>query len=550
MEVLPSDKQNLEKLLDVFGSVVSLQDIASAYCQSGRDLAAAGEILFNLHRMASKASPSTSGEELESADKSPEELESADNSPSNDSLEKANHSKLKQKRVPASMGTVSSIIGKDYVRPRPSTTEFCKAKPLKLNSSDIPMSEIWDEKDGSNSTLTSEILHKDIVEFLFKMLGDGFQLERSVIQDIVGQCGYDVNKSMEKLLNLSASALENSTDIMKPTKNFLHLEYMQQDDQFPDAGSSGSSTYTLKDGTLQYPNKEENYDLCKETFLFSVPEKSKEREKSGIIKQVWKQKASDVLIEEPLNETAVKRVTKNESQLPDGKDVSDLQKEVLGSLFCVSERLEKKPEKTRPVRGVSRQRVHGQLVEGPLKETTIEYEPVITRVQAMKDDDEENRDDYEVLRKAVMKHWSTMKVYYKSAADAFVKQDHERAQKLLNEGHFFMEKALEAEERSAQMLLGRNVEEDMFVDVHDHDPKLALRLLKVQLVSLPGISSFKHLKVLAGSNDENSKHGLRKRMIIKFLNRENIRWKEEGDGWTIVIPLADIDPKKLSFSKT
>lgn len=177
MEVLPSDKQNLEKLLDVFGSVVSLHDIASAYCRSGRDLDAAGEILFNLQRIASKASPATSGEEMKSTDKSP----------SDDSLERATPSKLKQKKAPASMGTVSSIIGKDYIRQKPSTNEVCKAKPMKLNSNDIPMSEIWDEKESSNSMSTSETLHTYIVEFLFKMLGDGFQLERSVIQDIIGK---------------------------------------------------------------------------------------------------------------------------------------------------------------------------------------------------------------------------------------------------------------------------------------------------------------------------------------------------------------------------
>lgn len=150
-----------------------------------------------------------------------------------------------------------------------------------------------------------------------------------------------------------------------------------------------SSTYTLKDEkTLQYPNKEEKYDLCKESFrtMFTIPEKSKEQEKSGIVKQVWNRKSSDLLIEEPLHEATVKLlpVTKNESQLPDG-NASDLQKEVLDSLFCVPERLEKKAVNTRPVKGVMRRGVYGQLVERPLEETTIECQPGITRVQTMKD---------------------------------------------------------------------------------------------------------------------------------------------------------------------
>lgn len=89
--------------------------------------------------------------------------------------------------------------------------------------------------------------------------------------------------------------------------------------------------------------------------MFTIPEKSKEQVKSGIVKQVWNRKSSDLLIEEPLHEATVKLlpVTKNESQLPDG-NASDLQKEVLDSLFCVPERLEKKAVNTRPVKGVMR----------------------------------------------------------------------------------------------------------------------------------------------------------------------------------------------------
>lgn len=37
--------------------------------------------------------------------------------------------------------------------------------------------------------------------------------------------------------------------------------------------------------------------------------------------------------------------------------------------------------------------------------------------------------------------------------------------------------------------------------------------------------------------------------IMKFLDREDIKWTEEGNGWIIVIQLDVIDPKKLSFAK-
>ncbi|KAI5662607.1 hypothetical protein M9H77_21930 [Catharanthus roseus] len=474
MEVLPSDMQNLEKLLEAFGSMVSLKDIASVYCQSGRDLFTASQILSDQHSSTSMASASTSRELLESVDASL----------SVDSLEKADCIKSKPRKAPASLGTVSGVIGRDYARTKPSINESMKPKPLKLNSHDIPASEIWDEKDSPYSMRKTETLHKDTEEFLFKMLGDGFHLERSVIQDIVGQCGYDMNKSMEKLLSISASKFEKSDDIRNiaseiPIESRLDLECKQQKDQFPYSGSYGR---------------------------------------------------------------------KNSSQLPNGKEVSDLQKEILGALFTVSGRSEE-PEKRHPVKVVRRPRTLGQVVEEPLKETIIEHQPIIVRKQTVENDEEEIGDEYEFSRKSAMKYWLTMKEYYKSAVDAFCKHDHERAQKLLEEGHFFMRKAREADEKSAQKLLERNDDEEMLVDLHVFDPKAALRYLKLQLNNLSGISSIKHLKVLAGSSDEDINHERRRRMIIKLLDRENIRWTQEGNGWTIVIPLAEIDPTKLSFAK-
>lgn len=103
METLPSsfsygdeDRKNLQQLLEAFGSVVSLEDIASAYCKAGRDPSFAGDILCNL-----QASTST---------------------------------------------TLSS-----------------------------------------ENTEKSDTVHNDVEEFLFKMLGDGFSLDMSTIQNVVGK---------------------------------------------------------------------------------------------------------------------------------------------------------------------------------------------------------------------------------------------------------------------------------------------------------------------------------------------------------------------------
>ncbi|KAG4987058.1 hypothetical protein JHK86_034749 [Glycine max] len=33
-----------------------------------------------------------------------------------------------------------------------------------------------------------------VVDFLFKMLGDGFEFDKNKIHDVFGRCGYDVQK--------------------------------------------------------------------------------------------------------------------------------------------------------------------------------------------------------------------------------------------------------------------------------------------------------------------------------------------------------------------
>ncbi|KAL3508654.1 hypothetical protein ACH5RR_028055 [Cinchona calisaya] len=486
-EVCPSnpssfdvDKKNLERLLETFGSVVSLNDIVSAYCQSGSNLNSTSNILCNLQRSTSKLSTLKSEEEFESSNIS--SLCSSDYS-----VEIAEDTKSKARKSPACVGTVSSIIGKGYVVPKTSTNGSFRPKPLRLNSDDIPISEIWDEKDFSSSTNGSDTMHGDIEEFLFKMLGEGFSLDMSVIQDIVGQCGYDVTKSMDTLLDLSASTLGKSDDILKVTsEKYPNMGSVQAEDQFQ-CTSSGSLNYTLKTGNVK--------------------------------------------------------------QRPERKQKHDLQKEVLYNLFTFPERSEE-PKKCLPMTDVRRSSVHCRVVEEPLKETTIEHRPVIRRKQVSENYTEENEDSYDVLRKAVKEYWVTMKEYYKAAVDAFAKKDYERANKLMEEGHFFMNKAREADEKSSEKLLeSSNDEEEMFIDVHDFEPKEAVRFLKVQLTSLPGIPSFKYLKLLVGSDEENAKSGRRKRLIMKFLEREDIKWTEEGNGWIIVVQLDVIDPKKLSFAK-
>lgn len=212
MEVLPSnssycddDNKNLQQLLDAFGSVVSLEDIASAYCQAGRDVYTAGELLCNHQGSTSCISSSASKDEFEGAGSSDnlqgstscisfsaskDEFEGAGSSDNllGSSDAERNSIAPKQRKYSVSMGTVSGVIGREYARTRPSNNEPREAtKPLKLDSTVLAASDIWGEEVPSDGVGTSEPIKKDVEDFLFTMLGDGFQLDKNVIRDVLGK---------------------------------------------------------------------------------------------------------------------------------------------------------------------------------------------------------------------------------------------------------------------------------------------------------------------------------------------------------------------------
>ncbi|XP_059662626.1 putative nuclear RNA export factor SDE5 isoform X2 [Cornus florida] len=420
------EKRDLEHLLEAFGSMVSLEDIASAYCQARRNVYTAGEILCNMQESNSNF---PSKNELEGLSASSEE--SSDNILDRPKFAERSSMESKPKKCSVSMGTVANVIGKEYAMPKPMENEsYAVNKPLKLNSEDLPISEIWDEKIPPYIAARDETMHKDVEKFLFAMLGDGFQLGMDVIREVLGVCGYDVKKSMEKLLDLTASSLEKSEDVLsiaaqKPMEKCSDLEspLCQEKSEHVNSARSGKSRFITRND-LESPKRDKNR--------------------------------------------------------------YDLQREILEALFTVPERVEKAPRLTRNVKEVRRSRAFGQVVVQPFKDDTTEH--IIANPEPhISEDDKE--DGYQALRKAAKEYWITMKEYYKAAVDAFA-EDHGRAYKLLEEGNFFKEKAREANENSTQKLLEtKDNAEDIPLDLHDHEPREAIRLLRLHLTSLCGIPS-------------------------------------------------------------
>ncbi|KHG25816.1 Gag-Pol polyprotein [Gossypium arboreum] len=552
------EEEALNSLLDAFGSLVSLNDIASAYCEAGRNPGLAGLILCEMQGIPPLVATDQSNNEVKNNEtsgssyvkssqnnsqasevftadqpvsaatdecsgkrKKDEPMESSRcNSFQRSCQENGGLRSPKQKARPVSGGTVSSMLGKGYMKSVPlANGSYPGTKPMKVDSKEMPMSLFWGE-ELEPSSQNEDRMHKDMEDFLFKMLGEGFRLERDVIREVLNSCGYNMQKSMKKLLDWSAVSLDKEK---KPL------------------GESSERTNNIHLRTSRPPQENMNIVLNAEVA---------ERQQ---------------------------------------KDRNDLQKEVLAALFDASERSEELPERSeelperskelprRSKRPARRPIALGEIVERPLIDVTAE--PKVDRVCSQKDkkDDEDEEDSFQVLRRAVKEYRGTMKEYYKAAVDAFAKGDQDEANKLLEQGQFFQEKARQADEESNQKIFEtRNTETDdeMLLELHNHGTREAIQLLKCHLSSLAGIpcksplsqfgsalelncsthgcvlqSAFKYLKVIINTDKEDSSKGTCRRLVMKLLQKESISWSEGETSGIILIQLDNINPKRLSFAK-
>ncbi|CAH9121054.1 unnamed protein product [Cuscuta epithymum] len=177
----PSDGEIMwRRLLEPFASV-SIDEAASAYREANGDLNRAAEILGNLGETAEDQS-TTSSISSWYASSSSSELSGEDQCAQYRVLQKS-----KMKKVVASAGTVSTVLGKDYV-------------------SSLPKKQLSGQKKFSLESYSKE----ESEQFLCSMLGDDCHLSLAVVRDVLCQCGYDFYKALNILLELSSSPIEQS----------------------------------------------------------------------------------------------------------------------------------------------------------------------------------------------------------------------------------------------------------------------------------------------------------------------------------------------------
>uniref|UniRef100_A0A0E0K2V1 DUF1771 domain-containing protein n=1 Tax=Oryza punctata TaxID=4537 RepID=A0A0E0K2V1_ORYPU len=189
----------LNALLDAFSSAFSLDDIATAYCRANGDVNRAGDLLTELELPTAKSNEvdSSVGTIHPPSGKAIEEncTESSGQARSREKLQKSS----------ASFGTVSSILGKGSTRATvPLNRASGKEKPPMVELPEYMRDDFNGKADKSDSAPKRETLNnRDIEEFLFSMLGEGFKLSMDMIREVLGSCGYDIKKSMEELMSVS-----------------------------------------------------------------------------------------------------------------------------------------------------------------------------------------------------------------------------------------------------------------------------------------------------------------------------------------------------------
>ena len=172
----------LSTLLDVFSCAFSLDDIADAYIKANGDANKAGDFLTDLQLSLPHINDVESSVEtnLSHTDKAVEEKH----------IENSDQTKMPEKlhKSSAAFGTVSSMLGKEPTRATTTASRASKKdKPLRVELPEYMRDDFKMKSDESDSAPRRETLNdRDVEEFLFCMLGEGFKLSMELIREVLG----------------------------------------------------------------------------------------------------------------------------------------------------------------------------------------------------------------------------------------------------------------------------------------------------------------------------------------------------------------------------
>ncbi|XP_012475697.1 SMR domain-containing protein At5g58720 isoform X1 [Gossypium raimondii] len=478
-------KRLLGSLMEAFGSI-SLEEATSAYNQADGDLDKAAEILSNLIDNGSNSEdpdPSTSSISSGSSSSGSSGFGFSETSCVQNLNSGRGRSRggKQQKRVVASTGTVSTVLGKDYVRSSPWRDPAAVA-PAK-------------------SVLATE----EAEQFLCSMLGEECELSMAVVRDVLCLCGYNVEKALDALLDLSASSYEKS-------KSFNDNLNSRQDTGFV-IECADNLTDRTSDRISKLLESELQDSIWSAGYGHRCSTPLEFRNYSKVL-------ASSEAMQPPCPRS----------------NVSNLPQEVLDSLFKIPKSSEHEPS-TMSWRNVVKKM---QLLGPPIDFCpSTDAEP--------QQDIYAKGDEYHKFRESAKEHWDSMRSYYQKAATAYSKGELEYAAYLSDQGKIQTKLAREADERASQNIFkARNkaFENVITIDLHGQHVKQAMKLLKLHLLFGIHVPSVQTLRVITGCGTHGMGKSKLKQSVTKLLEKEGIQWQEENRG-TVLIKLDGY--RELSF---
>ncbi|XP_030524298.1 SMR domain-containing protein At5g58720 [Rhodamnia argentea] len=410
------ETQVVNALVEAFGSV-SVEEAAGAFWEAEGNPNRAAEILrVGLLDNADEPSTSSNSSAVSASDSG---FASSSVSGSSDGYVEANFMQdaLRQKRVRgnkakklvAATGTVSTVLGKEY---------------LKVSSAR--------DSARSNGFLNGAIVHgkeEEKEQFLCAMLGEESELSLAVVRDVLCQCGYNVGKALDVLLDLSASSCEQSRNCINSNS---------------DVESREDTRSSLE---------------CGENFADRLSDCTSQSYESEPHENPW----------------FISSECRNHFDVLSGRSIeSNVSQEVLECLYKISKSPQHEPRTMNWRHVAKKMNTFGNELESP-KETIA------------------RGDEYTVLRKEVVQHWESMRSSYQKAAVAYSKGEKGYAAILSEEGKKYSKMGRQAEERASQEIFrarNKNIENVITIDLHGQHVKQAMRLLKFHLL-LPSIQKLK-----------------------------------------------------------
>ncbi|TKY47154.1 Smr domain-containing protein YPL199C [Spatholobus suberectus] len=465
----------LEALVDAF-SLSSLKEASVAYDIAGGDPDTASEILRKGFVDRSEDSFScSSSSSYSGGGSSGLELGSKGEQNCGEGVVGRFKGGRQKKKVVASTGTVSTVLGKGYVRR--NNNNIIRNKGFSVNGG------VFDREEAE--------------QFLCSMLGDDSDLNLAVIRDVLCQCGYDIEKASDVLLDLAASTIEKSNNDRPPNYRVDNID----DERF-----------------LVDPN-DSLIDRRSESTSLSL--------EGDLSDNLWSfgsfgRKYVEVLSSSKADSAISPGCTKSDIPL----NVSDIPQKVLESLFNI-------PQSTEHDKSTMNWRNVVKKIQslGPGFNISPHVAESQQRTYA-------RGDEYHVFREDSKQHWDSVKSYYKKAATSYTKGNRAYAAYLSDQGKEQTKLAQKADTKASHdIFVARNkgIENVITIDLHGQHVKQAMRMLKLHLL-LSYVPSVQTLRVITGCGSHGIGKSKLKQSVINLLDREAIEWREENRG-TVLIKL-------------